>query len=76
MNLCNIHFHANAEHKGANFTTYAGNGEGKGADTGFVYNGQLSKAQLKSFIGKVCATKGDSLQSTETLEIHFVYSWA
>jgi hypothetical protein len=76
MNLCNIHFHANAEHKGGNFTTYAGNGDGKGADTGFVYNGELSKAQLKPVMGKVCAAKGDSLQSGETLEVHFVYSSA
>ncbi len=30
LNLCNIHFHENAEHKGGNFTTYAGNGDGKG----------------------------------------------
>lgn len=26
MNLCNIHFHKNAEHRGGEFTTYAGNG--------------------------------------------------
>ncbi|MGK0376137.1 MAG: hypothetical protein ACJA2E_002628 [Arenicella sp.] len=76
MNLCNIHFHANAEHKGGNFTTYAGNGDGKGADTGFVYDGKLTKAQLKPVMGKVCAAKGDSLQSGETLEVHFVYSSA
>ena len=25
MNLCNIHFHANAEHKGGEFTKYVGN---------------------------------------------------
>lgn len=24
MNLCNIHFHKNAEHKGGEFTVYAG----------------------------------------------------
>ena len=35
MNLCNIHFHENAEHKGGSFTAYAGNGNGKGAGTGF-----------------------------------------
>ena len=26
MNLCNIHFHENAEHKGGQFTSFAGNG--------------------------------------------------
>ncbi|NNJ84614.1 MAG: hypothetical protein HKP13_06730, partial [Gammaproteobacteria bacterium] len=30
MNLCNIHFHKNAEHKGGEFTKYAGNGDGHG----------------------------------------------
>lgn len=76
MNLCNIHFHQNAEHKGGEFTTYAGNGDGKGSNTGFVYNGELTKAQLKPVRGKVCAAKGDSLQSGDTLEIHFVHTAA
>ena len=76
MNLCNIHFHKNAEHKGGEFTTYAGNGDGKGSDTGFLYNGKLTEAQMKPVSGKVCAAKGDSLQSGDTLEVHFVYSSA
>jgi hypothetical protein len=76
MNLCNIHFHKNAEHKGGNFTTYAGNGDGKGTNTGYVYDGKLTASQLKPVKGKVCAAKGDSLQSGDTLEVHFVYSSA
>jgi hypothetical protein len=76
MNLCNIHFHKNAEHKGGNFTTYAGNGDGKGSDTGFVYDGELTSAQLKPVKGKVCAAKGDSLQSGDTIEVHYVFSAA
>lgn len=76
MNLCNIHFHKNAEHKGGEFTTYAGNGDGKGSDTGFLYNGKLTEAQMKPVSGKVCAAKGDPLQSGDTLEVHFVYSSA
>ncbi len=76
MNLCNIHFHKNAEHKGGEFTTYAGNGDGKGSDTGFVYNGKLNKDQLKAVKGQVCAAKGDPLQSGDTLEVHFVFSSA
>lgn len=76
MNLCNIHFHKNAEHRGGDFTTYAGNGDGKGADTGFAYNGKLSNAQLKPVKAKICATKGHALQAGDTLEIHFVYSSA
>ncbi|MFT7405958.1 delta-class carbonic anhydrase [Zhongshania sp.] len=76
MNLCNIHFHKNAEHKGGNFTTYAGNGDGKGSETGYVYDGKLSSAQLKPIKGETCAAKGDSLQSGDTLEVHFVFSSA
>lgn len=76
MNLCNIHFHKNAEHKGSEFTTYAGNGDGKGKNTGYVYNGKLTKSQLKPVGANVCAAKGDPLQSGDTLEVHFVYSSA
>ncbi len=76
MNLCNIHFHKNAEHKGGDFTTYAGNGDGKGKNTGYKYNGDLTKAQLKPVRSKICAGKGDPLQSGDTIEVHFVYSSA
>ncbi|MFT5134202.1 MAG: hypothetical protein ACI9SC_002675 [Gammaproteobacteria bacterium] len=34
MNLCNIHFHKNAEHKGGQFSEYAGNVDGHGYQTG------------------------------------------
>lgn len=76
MNLCNIHFHKNAEHRGGEFTTYAGNGDGKGKNTGFIYNGKLSSAQLKPSKGDVCGAKGDALKSGDTLEVHFVHSSA
>jgi hypothetical protein len=76
LNLCNIHFHKNAEHKGGEFTTYAGNGDGKGTNTGYVYNGKLTAAQLAPVKAKICAAKGNSLQVGETLEVHFVYSSA
>ena len=46
MSLCDIHFHKNAEHRGGNFTTYAGNGDGRGYGTGFKYDGSLSDAEL------------------------------
>jgi len=76
LNLCNIHFHKNAEHKGGEFTTFAGNGDGKGKNTGYKYNGTLSAAQLKPVSGQICGAKGDPLQSGDTLEVHFVYSSA
>lgn len=47
MNLCNIHFHKNAEHKGGDFTQYAGNGDGLGFQTGDLYSGQLTLEELK-----------------------------
>ena len=46
MNLCNIHMHEGAEHKGGDFTAYNGNGDGKGYGTGFKYSGELSAAEL------------------------------
>ena len=49
MNLCNIHFHENAEHKGGEFTTYAGNGDGHGYGTGFKYSGELTDAELAHY---------------------------
>ena len=76
MNLCNIHFHEGAEHKGGDFTTYAGNGDGKGYGTGFLYNGSLSDAELAPVdytIGN--ADKGD-LAPGDTIEIHYVHSTA
>ncbi|WP_045499151.1 delta-class carbonic anhydrase [Vibrio hyugaensis] len=71
MNLCNIHFHKNAEHKGGEFTTYAGNGDGKGYYTGYSYNGTLTQEELKPF-----ESKNDSLQSGGTIEVHYVHSTA
>lgn len=76
LNLCNIHFHKNAEHKGGDFTAYAGNGDGKGKNTGYRYNGKLTVAQMRPVSGLVCAAKGDPLRSGDTLEVHFVYSSA
>ncbi|MFT5012797.1 MAG: hypothetical protein ACJAX5_000699 [Patiriisocius sp.] len=42
LNLCNIHFHKNAEHRGGEFRAYAGNGDGKGTNTGYKFNGELT----------------------------------
>ncbi|WP_422614560.1 delta-class carbonic anhydrase, partial [Aliivibrio salmonicida] len=69
MNLCNIHFHKNAEHKGGEFTEYAGNGDGKGNNTGYKYSGNLSRSELKEF-------KHKELKSGDTIEVHYVYTSA
>jgi hypothetical protein len=46
MNLCSIHLHKNAEHKGG-FTKYAGNGvgHGHGHHSGYMFSGHLTKAE-------------------------------
>lgn len=76
MNLCNIHFHKNAEHKGGEFTVYAGNGDGHGYETGFKYSGKLSKSELSPVKNGVCPSAHGSLQSGDTIELHYVHSSA
>ncbi|WCR05386.1 hypothetical protein JHX88_17845 [Paracoccus saliphilus] len=76
MNLCNIHFHESAEHKGGEFTTYAGNGDGHGYGTGFKYDGDLSEAELAPIDMSVGGSKYGGLEPGDTIEIHFVYSSA
>lgn len=76
LNLCNIHFHKNAEHKGGEFTRYAGNGDGRGSNTGFVYDGELTSAQLAPITGQVCPTYNASLQPGDTIELHYVFTSA
>lgn len=76
MNLCNIHFHENAEHRGGQFTTYAGNGDGKGAGTGFRYDGTLTEAELAPYENTVGSTKYGDLQPGDTIEVHYVHTTA
>ncbi len=76
MNLCNIHFHKNAEHRGGQFTTYAGNGDGKGYQTGYKYSGELSEAELAPLDAAVCADQHGGLVPGDTIELHYVHSSA
>lgn len=76
MNLCNIHFHKNAEHKGGEFTTYAGNGDGKGYGSGFKYNGVLTAKELRPTKAAVCPSKHGALYPGDTIELHYVHSTA
>lgn len=76
MSLCNIHFHKNAEHKGGEFTKYAGNGDGKGFQTGFKYSGTLSKSEMEPLSAGVCPSDHGSLNSGDTIEVHYVHSTA
>ena len=76
MTLCDIHFHENAEHKGGEFTTYAGNGDGHGFGTGFKYNGELTDAELAPVDSKIGQSENGDLTPGDTIEIHFVHSTA
>lgn len=76
MNLCNIHFHKNAEHKGGEFTKYAGNGDGHGYKSGYLYSGQLTAAELAPLGKEVCSSKHSALYPGDTIEVHYVHSTA
>jgi len=76
MNLCNIHFHKNAEHKGGEFTTYAGNGDGKGFHTGYKYSGTLTTAESQPLEQDICPSKHGALMVGDTIELHYVHSTA
>ncbi len=76
MNLCNIHFHKNAEHRGGQFTSYAGNGDGEGNNTGHRFDGKLSEAELAPYNMPVGVSKHGDLVPGDTIEIHFVHSSA
>lgn len=76
MNLCNIHFHKNAEHKGGEFSKHAGHGDGQGNQTGYLYSGQLSSLERKPVDGQICAGKQGGLATGDTIEVHYVYSSA
>ena len=78
MNLCNIHFHENAEHRGGQFTEYAGNGDGAGHGTGFRYTGELTAAELAPYEGGEFGNDlgFGGLVPGDTIETHYVHSTA
>jgi len=76
MNLCNIHFHKNAEHKGGEFTSYAGNGDGHGYLSGYKYSGNLNHAEMAPSKHEICPSTHGDLKSGDTIEVHYVYTTA
>lgn len=76
MNLCNIHFHENAEHRGGEYTTYAGNGDGHGVGTGYRYDGELTEAELAPVDRVIGAGSYGDLAPGDTIEVHYVHSTA
>lgn len=76
MNLCNIHFHESAEHRGGEFTKYAGNGDGKGYGTGYQYSGTLSAQELAPVGREIGGGKHGDLEPGDTIEVHYVHTTA
>ena len=71
MNLCDIHFHNNAEHKARDFSIYAGEGEhGHGGGYQCASSKHLSEAELKAPSEEAC--KG--IKPGDTIEVHWVYT--
>lgn len=68
LNLCNIHFHTQAEHKGPGYAVFAGPGD----HGGYKCNDtpKLSKAELTTPPNGAC--KG--LKAGDTVEVHWVFS--
>ncbi|WP_417913962.1 delta-class carbonic anhydrase [Candidatus Electronema sp. JM] len=71
LNLCNVHFHVNAEHKAKDFSLYAGEGE-DGHGGGYKCNdtASLRPEELKPLKGEVC----NGLKPGDTIEVHWVHS--
>ncbi|NBC22241.1 MAG: cadmium carbonic anhydrase [Gammaproteobacteria bacterium] len=70
MNLCNIHTHTNAEHKGPGFEVFVGGG----VNGGFACNesDQLTAAELTDPFDGEGAYQG--VKPGDTIEVHWVHS--
>ena len=66
MNLCNIHFHRNAEHKGLDFAKL----EGKGDEQGYVCKQRSGKKSSPKLETSSCK----HLKAGDTIEVHWVYT--
>lgn len=68
LNLCNIHTHTNAEHKGPGFTVFAGDGE----HGGFKCNASadLTEAELAAPASEAF----HGVKPGDTIEVHWVYT--
>ena len=65
LNLCNIHFHVQAEHKAADYAVAAGKGGYQCS-----MSRKLTPAELKKPAGDVC----HGLKPGDTIEVHWVHS--
>jgi len=69
MNLCNIHTHTNAEHKGPGFSVFVSNAD----DGGYACNGaaDLTEAELAAPEGEAAF---GGVKPGDTMEVHWVYT--
>ena len=68
MNLCNIHFHKNAEHKGPEFSVYAGPGDNGGYKCDITPT--LSDYELRPVQKNICT----NVKPGDTIELHWVHT--
>jgi len=68
MNLCNIHFHNNAEHKSKDFSIFSGERNNAGYQCNVSKS--LTKSELKTPEGDIC----NGLNPGDTVEVHWVHS--
>lgn len=68
MNLCNIHFHANAEHKAKDFSVKIGSGDFEGYQCNATAN--LTQAQLTQPKQNYC----ENVKAGDTIEVHWVHT--
>lgn len=75
MNLCNIHFHENAEHKSKEFSIFAGEGS-HGYGSGYKCNisKTLTVAELTPTKEQICKSEHGDLVPGDTIEVHWVFS--
>lgn len=69
MNLCDIHTHTNAEHKGPGFSVFAGDGEHGGYQCNATE--QLTEAEIAD-PGEDTGFKG--VKPGDTIEVHWVFT--
>ena len=71
LNLCNIHFHNNAEHKANDFSIIAAEGA-KGVGAGYLcgIGKQLTAAELAPTKSEIC----QGMKPGDTIEVHWVHS--
>lgn len=68
MNLCNIHFHKQAEHKAKDFSVFAGDGEHGGYRC--QATSSLSKKELQPLLVNHCT----NIAPGDTVEFHWVHT--